>query len=270
MPHHDQARPLAGRVALITGASAGIGEATALELTSLGAHAVLNARRADRLRALVDRINTAAAKDATLGRAAGVPGDCVEPDVIAGMFGAAQREFGAPANLVVVNAGRGLRGSPLSSNEDEWESMIRLNLLGASRLIREAGNRLRADAEEKNDWPGVARDIVVLSSSVGKHISPFSSMYGGTKFAITSIAEAVRRELAPKGVRVSAIHPGVVKSEFQESAGYDPKTFGEFMASIAPVLEPRDIARTIAFIVSQPAHVLLNDVMIRCTRQEYP
>lgn len=267
MPHSS---PLHNRTAIISGASSGIGEATALHLASLGANVVLNARRAERLHALASTINSMAATGDAHGKAAVVPGDCVEPETIVAMFDAAQREFGKPADLVVVNAGRGLRGSPLSSNEDEWESMIRLNLLGAARLIREAGNRLRDDAKSKNDWPNAARDIVVLSSNVGKHISPFSSMYGGTKFAITSIAEAVRRELAPVGVRVSAIHPGVVKSEFQQSAGYDPKTFGEFMDSIAPVLAPDDIARTIAFIVSQPAHVLLNDVTIRCTRQEYP
>ncbi|MGP1309356.1 MAG: SDR family oxidoreductase [Phycisphaerales bacterium] len=267
MPQHA---PLRNRVAIITGASAGIGEATARRLASLGAHVVVNARRSEKLHALASTINSAAANDDAHGQAVVVPGDCVEPETIAALFDAATREFGKAADLVVVNAGRGLRGSPLGSDEAEWESMIRLNLLGASRLIREAGNRLRDDANERKDWPSVPRDIVVLSSNVGKHISPFSSMYGGTKFAITSIAEAVRRELAPAGVRVSAIHPGVVKSEFQESAGYDPKTFGEFMQSIAPVLAPDDVARTISFIVSQPPHVLLNDVTIRCTRQEYP
>jgi NADP-dependent 3-hydroxy acid dehydrogenase YdfG len=264
--------PLRDRVAIITGASAGIGAATAVELSSLGADVVLNARRGEKLHALAGEINSRAANGGSggHGKAAVVVGDCVEPETITALFEAAEREFRRPGDLVVVNAGRGLRGSPLSSDESAWESMIRLNLLGASRLIREAGLRLRADAESKKDWPGKSRDIVVLSSSVGKHISPFSSMYGGTKFAITSIAEAVRRELAPAGVRVSAIHPGVVQSEFQESAGYDPKTFGEFMESIGPVLDPADIARTIGFMTSQPPHVLLNDVMIRCTRQEYP
>lgn len=261
--------PLRNRLAIITGASAGIGEATAVELSSLGADVVLNARRGERLRALAGEINARAAAGNS-GKSAMVVGDCVEHETIEELFATAEREFGRTADLVVVNAGRGLRGSPLSSDESEWESMIRLNLLGASRLIRAAGTRLRADAESKEDWPRKSRDIVVLSSSVGKNISPFSSMYGGTKFAITSVAEAVRRELAPAGVRVSAIHPGVVKSEFQASAGYDPKTFGEFMESIGPVLDPADIARTIAFIASQPPHVLLNDVMIRCTRQEYP
>lgn len=265
MPHSS---PLRGRVAVITGASSGIGRAVALELASLGAGVVVNARRAEKLASLAGEIN--ARSNEGWGRAATVVGDCVEQPVIADLFETARREFGKEADLVVVNAGRGLRGSPMSSDDAQWEEIIRLNLLGAARLIREAGTRLSADAERAKDWPRAARDIVVLSSSVGKHISPFSSMYGSTKFAITSIAEAVRRELAPKGIRVSAIHPGVVRSEFQESAGYDPVTFGQFMDSIGPVLDPEDIARTIAFIVTQPPHVLLNDIMIRCTRQEYP
>ena len=292
--------PLADRIALITGASAGIGEATARELSRLGARVVLNARREDRIRALARAIEPPGARSAC------VAGAAAEPSVIAAMLDAARRSFGAEADLVVINAGRGLRGSPLTSNAEEWEEVIRVNLLAAARLLRAAAERMLAEissaspgpggppaarptagaaafsspaAEEQaraaaqqapRDWPSKARDIVVLSSTVGKHISPFSSMYGSTKFAATAIAEAARRELAPRGIRVSAIHPGVVRSEFQEVAGYDPATFGEFMDRIGPVLAPEDIARTIAFIAGQPPHVLINDVMIRPTRQEYP
>lgn len=114
------------------------------------------------------------------------------------------------------------------------------------------------------------RDIILLGSTVGKHISPFSSMYGSTKFAVNSIAEAVRRELAPRGIRVTTISPAIVRSEFQAVAGYDPDKFGAFMDNIGPVLDPADIARTIVFIASQPAHVCINDVVIRPTRQDYP
>jgi NADP-dependent 3-hydroxy acid dehydrogenase YdfG len=119
-------------------------------------------------------------------------------------------------------------------------------------------------------WLGRPRDIVVLGSTVGRHISPFSSMYGSTKFAVGSLAEALRRELAPKGVRVCLIEPGIVRSEFQRVAGYDADTFGAFMESIGPVLEPDDIADLIAFICSRRAHVSLGDAVIRGTRQEYP
>ena len=109
MPHSS---PLRGRVAVITGASSGIGRACALELASMGANLVVNARRAERLDSLVGEINARAGDG--WGRAVGVAGDCVEQQVIASLFGAAQREFGKEADLVVVNAGA---RSPLSSDD---------------------------------------------------------------------------------------------------------------------------------------------------------
>jgi NADP-dependent 3-hydroxy acid dehydrogenase YdfG len=235
-------------------------------------------------------------------RAVGVAGDAAEWETIDAMFAAARESFSAEADLVVINAGRGLRGSPISSDEKQWEEMIRVNLLAAARLTRAAAERMTREARGEGgerapyglrpageyssaaaheqaraasasapaDWPRKARDIVMISSTVGKHISPFSSMYGATKFAVTSMAEAARRELAPTGVRVSCVHPGVVRSEFQDVAGYDARTFGEFMERIGPVLEPADVARVVGFIAAQPAGVLVNDVMLRPTRQEYP
>ena len=114
------------------------------------------------------------------------------------------------------------------------------------------------------------RDIVVLGSTVGRHISPFSSMYGSTKFAVNSLAEAARRELGPKGIRVTLVEPGFVVSEFQGVAGYDPEWFKGVVERIGPVLTPADVARTVGFIVSQPAAVHINDIVIRPTRQDYP
>lgn len=255
---------LSGRIAVVTGASSGIGRASALELARQGASVVVNARRADRLDELVAQIVAGG------GRSVAVAGDATDPGVIERMLDAASSSFGRDADLVLVNAGRGLAGSPLTSDESEWERMYNLNVVGASRLIRAAGQRMKRDAERSRDYPSRARDLLVIGSSVGKNISPFSSMYGGTKFAIGAIAEAVRRELAPSGVRVSLICPAIVKSEFQDAAGYDREKFGALMDSIAPVLEPEDVARLICFMTSQPAHVEINDVMIRPTRQEYP
>jgi len=256
---------LHGRIGLVTGASAGIGEATAEHLASAGARVVLNARREDRIRAVADRINERAGEE----RAVCVPGDAGDAGVIAAMLDAAKSSFGADADLVVVNAGRGLAGSVMTSDEDQWEEMVRLNLLGAAKLMRHAGERMTAGAEGEQ-WPGTARDIVVIGSNVGRHISPFSSMYGATKFGVNSLAEAQRRELGPRGVRVSLIEPGIVRSEFQGVAGYDPESFGALMEKFGPVLEPADVARLIVFIASQPAHVHLNDAVIRPTRQDYP
>ena len=249
------------RVAVVTGASAGIGFACARMLIESGARVVVNARRAGRLDELVE-LDTA--------RVRPVAGDAAEPSVIAAMLDAA-RELGTrEADLVIANAGRGLRGSPLDSDEAEWEDVLRINTLAATRLMREAIKRMIGEVGEPVGPPQRPRDVVVLGSTVGRNLSPFSSFYGAAKAAVHMMAEAMRREAGPKGVRVTTIEPGVVASEFQSAAGYDPKAFGEFMDSIAPVLTPEDVARAILFSCGQPAGVHVNEIMLRPTRQAYP
>ncbi|GJM18762.1 MAG: short-chain dehydrogenase [Phycisphaeraceae bacterium] len=256
---------LAGRIAVVTGASAGIGRSIAADIARRGGSAVVNARREAPLHKLAETVNAELGREALITLA----GDAAQLTTIHRLMDRAKDHFGHQADLVVVNAGRGLAGSIMTSDMAQWEDMVQTNLLGAARLMREAGERMVASAAAET-WPGKPRDIVVLGSNVGRHISPFSSMYGATKFAVNSLAEAQRRELGPKGVRVSLIEPGIVKTEFQAVAGYDEKSFGELMEKFAPVLEPDDIARTIAFICAQPAGVHLCDVMIRGTRQDYP
>lgn len=264
---HNQ--PLKGRVALVTGASAGIGQAIALDLAAHGAGLILNARREARLDELAQRITDQHGMIDNKPRAVGVPGDASEDATIDAMLEAAQEHFGKPADLVVVNAGRGLNGSVMSSDTTQWEELLQTNLLGVAKLIRRAGEQM-LKLNESRDWSKHPSDIVVLGSTVGRHISPFSSMYGATKFGVHALAEGARRELGPKGIRVTLIEPGIVKSEFQGVAGYDPKSFGELMEKFAPVLVPEDIARTVGFIVAQPAGMHVCDVVIRPTRQDYP
>lgn len=252
---------LQDRIGVVTGASAGIGEAVARTLIAQGGSVVLNARRVERLDALAQELGSDKARTA--------PGDAAEEGVITTMLNTARDAFGRQADLVVVNAGRGLAGSPMTSDPEQWEEVIRTNVLGATRLIRAAGERMIAAAEGEQ-WPGKARDIVVIGSTVGRHISPFSSLYGATKFGIHAITEAVRRELGPKGVRVSLVEPGIVASEFQQVAGYDPAGFGQIMERIGPVLVPEDIAEAVLDICRRPAHVHMGDVVVRPTRQEYP
>ena len=260
---------LKDRIAVVTGASAGIGRAVATTLAHHGAGVVINARRAHKLRELADEINEKYPKINGKDPCRTVQGDASEDAVVELMLDEAADHFGSQPDLVVVNAGRGLSGSVMTSDPGEWEEMIRTNLLGAAKLIRAAGQRM-VELQKSREWPGKPADLVVIGSTVGRHISPFSSMYGSTKFAVNSLAEAVRRELGPKGVRVTLIEPGIVASEFQGVAGYDPGSFGELMDRISPVLVPEDIARPIAFVCSQPAGVHISDILIRPTRHDYP
>lgn len=256
---------LSGRIAVVTGASAGIGRAIAEDFVARGASVVINARREPVLHEVAGAINDRAGREAAVC----VPGDASAAKTVHAMLDRAADHFGDEADLVVVNAGRGLAGSVMSSDEAQWDEMISTNLVGAARLMRESGRRMVAAAADET-WPGKPRDIVVIGSTVGRHISPFSSMYGSTKFAVGSLAEAQRRELGPKGVRVTLIEPAIVRSEFQAVAGYDPGSFGDLMDKFSPVLEPEDVARAIAFACSQPAGVHLSDILIRGTRQDYP
>lgn len=249
-----QTKPLAGRVALITGASAGIGAATALALADLGAGVVINARRADKLDALAKTIS------ASGGAARVMPGDGADNDFIARMVAESVAWRGA-LDIVVVNAGRGLAGGLMTSDPAKWQSMYELNVLAAARLMRAAGEHMLARKRG---------DIVVLGSVSGHNVSPFSGFYGSTKFAISAAAEAMRREVCGGGVRVSTIMPGVVLSEFQEVAGYTAENFTKGIARFGELLKPEDVARAVAFIVSQPSHVHINELVIRPTGQDYP
>lgn len=260
---------LENRIAIVTGASAGIGEAIAVDLVSHGATVVVNARRKEKLDDLVGRLG--------VEDAAAVVGDCATDSVVGLMFDAAKQMFGGgtrQANLVVVNAGRGLDGSVVTSDESQWEEMIRTNLLGAAKLIRAAAKRMlaeiEADAAIGKHWTKQPRDIIVIGSTVGRHVSPFSSMYGATKFGVNSLAEAARRELGPKGIRVSLIEPGFVTSEFQGVAGYNQDWLKGVFDRIGPVLDPQDVANLISTMTALPAHVHWGDVVLRGTRQDYP
>lgn len=258
---------LQGRIAIVTGASAGIGFAIAQDLIASGAKVVLNARRGERLEALVRELGA--------DRAAAAAGDAADVGVIRGMLDLAKSRYGGgvrEADLVVINAGRGLNGSVMSSDTAQWEEMVRTNYLGCAHLLREAGRRLLGQIGSRTGQAAVTepRDIIVLGSTVGRNVSPFSSMYGSTKFAVHGLVEGARRELGPRGIRVSLIEPGFVESEFQGVAGYDAAWFEGVKDRIGPVLQPADVARTVTFIAQQPPGVHVADMLIRPTRQDYP
>ena len=250
---NDDRRP---RTALVTGASAGIGRAVALDLARSGLKVVVSARRGERLDELASEIESGG------GRALAVEADAADAGQVDALWAAAAEWADGPPRVVVVNAGRGLQGGVVSSDESVWEPMFRVNVLGAMHLMRIAAVALR-------DLDG-PRDVVVLGSVAGTNVSPFSGAYGATKFAVEAAAEALRREVGKSGVRVTTVKPGVVKSEFQDVAGYDEQTFGKAVAKYGKMLEPEDVARVVRFVVEQPAGVHVNQVTLRPVGQDYP
>lgn len=244
---------LSGKTAVVTGASSGIGWATARDLAAAGAHVVASARREDKLRQL--------AAECPPGSITVVPSDASKPADIDKLVATAREVGKGRLNIVIANAGHGLAGGLMGSDRSRWEEMFQLNVIGASHLMRQAAGVM---IEQKSG------DIVAIGSVVGVNISPFSAYYGATKFAIVSLAEALRREICQHKVRVSVIKPATVVSEFQQVAGYTEDGFFKNAAKWGELLKPDDVARVITFIVSQPAHVHVNDLMIRPVGQDYP
>lgn len=244
---------LANRRAVITGASAGIGRATALSLAAQGAEVVVLARREKELEELAAEIRAGGGRAHVIAADAAVTG---EIDVALSKIS----KIG-PIDILIVNAGRGLAGGLLSSDEAQWQQMYQLNVLGAAHLMRRVG----ADMAARKSG-----DIVVLGSVSGHNISAYSGFYGSTKFAIAGMAEAFRREVCAQGVRVTVIKPGIVESEFQAAAGYTAENFYKGVARFGKLLVPQDVAEAILFVVTRPAHVHVNEVVIRPLGQDYP
>jgi NADP-dependent 3-hydroxy acid dehydrogenase YdfG len=249
-------KPLSGKTAIVPGASSGIGRATALTLAQAGAAVVLHARRKERLAKIVSDIH---AKD---GKAYAVAGDASKTADIDLLLQRtlAWKEGRHKYDIVVVNAGRGLAGSTLLSDNAQWEELYHLNVLGAAYLMRCAAQYFIGRKKG---------DIVVVGSVVGRNISPFSAFYGSSKFAIGAIAEGLRQEVCAHGVRVSLVMPGIVTSGFQKVAGYDENNFYKGIAHMGKLLEPRDIAEGICWLLAQPPHVHVSEIMIRATGQNY-
>lgn len=247
------------RIAIVTGATSGIGEATVRKFVAAGLGVVGSGRNAAKLEELEKELWPAFC---------GIAGDAAAMELADRLFGAASERFAKPASIVVVNAGRGLGGSVKDADLSQFEEMLRTNVTGALRLMQDAARRLAAAQE--GSYPRTAADIVVIGSVVGRHVSPFSAVYGASKFALHSLAEGLRREIGPKGVRVSLVEPGIVVSGFQAGAGYSDELTRMFEERFGPLLVGADIADAIHHIVSLPPHVHVGDIVVRPTRQDYP
>jgi len=247
------------RIAIVTGTTSGIGEATMRKFVAAGFGVVGNGRNAEKLAMLENEIGSAFCS---------VAGNAADNSVLKQLFAIANDHFGREADIVVANAGRGLGGSVKDADLTQFEDVLKINVSGALSLIQKAAQKM-VDIQQ-NAYPKSAADIVIIGSTVGRHISLFSAVYGATKFAVHALAEGLRREVGSKGVRVSLVEPGAVLSGFQAAAGYSDELVNSFHEKFGPLLIGDDIANAVLHIVTQPPHVHISNIVVRPTRQDYP
>lgn len=241
---------ITNKVVVITGASGGMGEATARHLGDRGAKLVLGARRSDRLEALVQELS-----------GSGVQAVWKAIDVrrradVEGLVALAEDQFGR-LDVMINNAGVGPISALDALKVDDWEEMIDVNLKGTLYGIAAALPLFRAQA---------AGQFVNVLSTAGLRIAPMQSVYAGTKNAVRAISEGLRQEAGPN-LRVTVISPGLIRTGFSETMT-DPDvraTIETAMAKIA--ISPDAIARAIAFAIEQPADVDVGEIVIRPTAQ---
>jgi NADP-dependent 3-hydroxy acid dehydrogenase YdfG len=242
---------LKGKVVAITGASSGIGEATALLLAERGAKMVLGARRQDQLETLVTRIV------ATGGEAVCVSTDVRQRAELENLVALALERFGR-LDVLVSNAGVGLLSRFDELRVQDWEEMIDVNLKGVLYGIAAALPVFRQQ--------GAGHFINVLSTA-GLKIVPLQGVYAGTKNAVRTIAEALRQEAGGQ-LRVSNVSPGFVRTNFAEAIA-NPELRAAITAKRDQLaIGPDAIARAIAFAIEQPADVEVGDLVVRPTAQE--
>ncbi|WP_329139229.1 SDR family oxidoreductase [Streptomyces sp. NBC_01476] len=255
-PSAPSANPLDGRIAVVTGASSGIGEASAEHLASLGATVVVLARRADRLADLVARI------EKNGGRALAISADVTDTAAVRAAADRVAAELGG-ADLLFNNAGVMLPAPVEELRTDQWQHQIDLNITGLMNVIGAFVPQLVTSAGER----GVA-DLINTSSIAAQNIFPNFAVYSGTKAYVTHLSRHLRTELGPKNVRVAAIEPGIVGTELQSHVT-DAGALEWLDGSKETVdwLTPQDIARTIGFIAALPPRVNLQQVTIMPTGQ---
>jgi NADP-dependent 3-hydroxy acid dehydrogenase YdfG len=248
---------LEGTTALVTGASSGIGEATALQLAAEGAAVALVARRVDRLNALADKIG------GTGGKAVVIEADVTDQPAAAAAVDTAVRSLGR-LDVVINNAGVMLLGPVVGAPLDEWQRMIDLNLSGLLFVTHAALPHLLSAAEQE---PRRVADIVNVSSVAGRVARSGSAVYNATKWGVNALSEALRQEVTGKHVRVGLVEPGAVATEL--ASHNRPEVLASIRQRFGDIdrLESEDIARSISFMVTQPRHAAVNEILIRPTEQ---
>ena len=249
----------AGGVALITGASSGIGAAVAVALAAEGAGVALVARRRDLLDEVAEGIREQG------GTALALETDITDPRQAAGAVDWAVAELGR-LDTLVNNAGIMLIGAALDAPRAEWERMIALNVMGTLSVTHAALPHLVRAAE---DSPRGVADVVFISSTAGRVARPGAGVYALTKFGIAAFAESLRQELIPRRVRVSVVEPGTVDTDLVTHLREDVRDAVRSQVESIEPLQPEDIADTVVYIVTRDRRVAINEVLVRAAEQTW-
>ncbi len=244
---------LDGKVAVITGASSGIGAATAIALAAEGAQVAIAARRSDRLNELAQKIEAAG------GKALPVVADITDENQVNELIQKVQATLGR-IDILVNNAGIGGLGTIEGGNPADWRDQFDLNVLGLLYATHAVLPIFKAQ--------GVGH-VVNLSSVAGRTARAGVGVYNATKWGVNAISEALRQEVHKDNIRVTIIEPGLVATEFIDNIK-DPVAKQNIEARFKAIvpLQPEDIAGAIAYAVTQPPHVNVNEILIRPTLQE--
>jgi NADP-dependent 3-hydroxy acid dehydrogenase YdfG len=243
---------LDGKVAVITGASSGIGEATAEALSAEGASVVVAARRQDRLEDLVERISSDG------GKAVAVECDITDEEQAHGLIRQAKDEFGR-VDILVNNAGVMQLSEVEKGLSEEWRTMFEVNVLGLLYVTDAAIEVMKEQG---------SGHLVNISSLASRGTRPALGVYSGTKMAVNGISEALRQELLEDDIRVTMVEPGAVETELPEHITDEEARQG--LNTMLEQLEPlkaEDIANAISYVVTQPQRVSINEILIRPSQQ---
>lgn len=241
---------LAGKVALVTGASSGIGEAAAIALAQAGASVAVSARRADRLTELVKRIESAG------GKALALPGDVIEEAVAVAAVEKTIVHFGR-LDILINSAGIMRMGTLESSSLDEYRQVIDVNLLATVYTCKAALGPMKAQG---------GGDIINISSLAGRKVGPAVGAYAASKHAVNAMTDGLRQEVGGFGIRVTILMPGATKTEVADSVT-DPNMRTALQAHVSKegAVLPSEIGDAIVFICSLPRRVNISEIAIRPT-----
>lgn len=240
---------LKNKVAIITGASSGIGEATVLSLIREGAKVAAVARRKDRLQELA-----AGHENQVLP----IEADISKEEQMKKVVSQTMEKWGK-IDILVANAGVMLLSPVREAKTEEWRQMVDINVMG---LMYSALHVLPQMTKQKSGH------IVTLSSVAGRTVLPYGAVYCATKYAVRAFSEALRQEICKDNIRVTVVEPGAVKTELADHVSHPgAKEFIENFFISMETLDSQDIASAITYAVQQPAHVDVNEILIRPTQQ---